>query len=81
MAYLGLAPTAIGQSDLVELGLEDLGLEKALSGGLDDDLTGDFDASSGEDENVLDASYDVVQPSIPPAKHPTPGMLTATPLA
>lgn len=62
LADLGLASTAIGQSDLVDLGLEDLGLEKALSG--------DFDASSGEDENGADVSYQVAQPSSPPSKRP-----------
>lgn len=72
LADLGLGSTAL-ESDLVDLGLDDLGLEKALSGGLDENLTGEFDASSGEDENVVDAGIEVAQPSTTPPKRPASG--------
>lgn len=72
LADLGLGSTAL-ESDLVDLGLDDLGLEKALSGGLDENLTGEFEASSGEEEHVVDASIEVVQPSTIPPKRPASG--------
>ncbi|XP_034232086.1 uncharacterized protein LOC117640017 isoform X3 [Thrips palmi] len=69
LADLGLGSTAL-ESDLVDLGLDDLGLEKALSGGLDENLTGEFDASSGDDENIVDAGIEVAQPSTKAPKRP-----------
>ncbi|XP_052128919.1 uncharacterized protein LOC113209675 isoform X2 [Frankliniella occidentalis] len=70
LADLGLGSTAL-ESDLVDLGLDDLGLVKALGGGLGENLGGDFPASSGDDENMGDTRVEVAQPSTLPPKPPT----------
>lgn len=73
LADLGLGSTAL-ESDLVDLGLDDLGLEKALSGGLDENIHADIDGSSGEDENLTEAAIEIAQPSTTPPKPPTSGV-------
>ncbi|KAJ1523755.1 hypothetical protein ONE63_001588 [Megalurothrips usitatus] len=68
LADLGLGSTAL---DLVDLGLDDLGLENSLSGGLDENLTGDFEASSGEEGSICDAGIEFIRPSTIPPKPPS----------